>query len=266
MDMSRVSAELIAMYSDALERERALGPKRSPEFWNYGYWLPSVRNSQEASLALLQHLLAKLPPQPRSVLDVAFGKGESTLRLCQMFGPECVTGINIAADQVDYARERGIPCALRVMDAARLGFEAETFDCILCIEAAFHFQSRLDFLLEAHRVLRPAGRLLMSDILFRSTFGLDPAIYPGVNHVDGLEPYRELFMRAGFSADRLVIERSTQKQVVAFCARKAQELGILLQHPMAAPADLSPDRLWWIRFLVTRLLNISECVIVCAEK
>jgi SAM-dependent methyltransferase len=55
--------------------------------------------------------------------------------------------------------------ALVEADACALPFPSERFDRVFCIEAIFHFSSRANFLAEAARVLKPGGKLVMTDIL-----------------------------------------------------------------------------------------------------
>jgi MPBQ/MSBQ methyltransferase len=254
---------VISIYSRLMGFEAHERDNHEPGFWNYGYWLPPTTDPKQASTQLMEYLMAKLPSSSRRVLDVAFGKGGSTKRLCEVFGVPNVTGINLAQDQVDFARRKGIRCELRVMDAARLEFEPDTFDAILCIEAAFHFRSRQSFLTDAHRVLAPEGRLVMSDLLFRSGHGLDPEVFPPENRARSLQEYRELFFMAGFDQDRLSIEQSTQAQLIPHMAHLAQTSGFFT--PATLKVETSADR-WRASFIVTRLLNISDCVIVVAEK
>lgn len=254
------------MYSAVLDSERAGGPARAAtEFWNYGHWDASTQDHLHASRRLLDELLSRLPPDATAVLDVAIGKGASTLALCRRFGSGAITGIDIGDAQLQAARERGVSCALRIMDAARMSFPAEHFDCVLCVEGAFHFRSRQDFLSSVYRILRPGGRLVMSDVLFRSGYGLDPEAFPVENQIGSLDAYRTLFTNAGFVADRVTIEQTTEKQIVPYLMRQAEHLG-LLQTAIDGPRELSAEDRWRIWFLTTRLLNVRDCAIVCAEK
>ena len=254
---------VISLYSRLMGVETLEGALKDLGFWNYGYWLPPTKDPKQASKQLVEYLIAKLPPGSRRVLDVAFGMGGSTKRLCEIFGVSKVTGIDIAPDQVDFARRKGIRCELRVMDAARLEFEPNTFDAILCMEAAFHFRSRQSFLTDVHRVLAPGGRLVMSDLLFRSGFGLDPHVFPPENGVRSLHQYRELFFDAGFEQDQMSIEQTTHAQIIPHMVHLAEESGFFA--PATLRVETSAER-WRASFIVTRLLNIAECVIVVAEK
>lgn len=49
-----------------------------------------------------------------------------------------------------------------ILDAAKLPFEAGSFDTVCCIAALNHIPNRLEFLWEAHRILRPGGRCVLT--------------------------------------------------------------------------------------------------------
>lgn len=255
--------KLISTYSTHLQSEAVRKSVHVSEFWNYGYWLPETRNPRQASLELMNYLIGKLPRNSKRILDVGFGKGASTKRLCELFGVSRVIGLNIAPDQVEFARRNGVLCQLKVMDAVDLDFGEGTVDGILCMEAAFHFRSRRGFLEKAYSVLAPGGHLVMSDILFRSGYGLDPEVFPPENWITSLSQYEQLFVDAGFQRDLLLIEPTSTRQIIPHIAYLARAAGFLA--PDTIRIDTPYDRSQAV-FIVTRLLNVLECVIVAAVK
>jgi len=168
-------------------------------FSNYGYWRSGTRTQREASENLVAELLSAAGARQGRILDVACGKGESTRYLRRFFPPEDIVAINISDRQLRTCKQHVPECEFVLMDAAQLGFDDESFDTVLCVEAAFHFKTRRAFLAEACRVLRPGGHLVLSDILFSRIFtGLAPML-PHENYVRGVEEYRRLCRSAGLT-------------------------------------------------------------------
>ena len=104
-----------------------------------------------------------------TVLDVASGRGTSAFHLAESFGCR-VTGVDLSEENVrlatDEAARRGLSEQVRfeLGDAERLPFEEHTFDAIVCECAFCTFPSKQVAAAEFLRVLKPDGRLGLSDL------------------------------------------------------------------------------------------------------
>lgn len=103
------------------------------------------------------------------VLDAASGPGSSALLLAQHFGCR-VLGIDYGLDAVQRANARAQAAGLdhlvafRQGDAERLPLPDETFDALLCECAFCTFPEKASAAAEFQRVLKPGGRLGLSDV------------------------------------------------------------------------------------------------------
>lgn len=132
-------------------------------------------------------------------IEVASGSGGPALYLARTSGCR-VTGVDAnekgVATANEMAERSGQTERVRfaVADAtARLPFEADTFDALLCIDSVNHFPNRLDVLREWHRVLRPGRRAIFTDpvvitgpvtndeLALRSSIGFFLFVPPGIN-------------------------------------------------------------------------------------
>ena len=157
-------------------------------FYNFGYWTPETKSQREASETLVRKLLEFLPEKGGTILDVACGMGATTGMLLEQYAAPTVVGVNISLNQLSVAHESVADCSFIAMDATRLAFEDESFDDIICVEAAFHFTTRADFLKEAFRVLKPGGHLVHSDILQRSVKTSREGNFPRIAAGAGPQP------------------------------------------------------------------------------
>jgi len=157
------------------------------DFVNFGYWEPGTREQKEACEALMEKLLAFIPEKNGTILDAACG--------------------NISEKQLETARANAPGCRFVLMNAAELQFEDASFDNIISVEAAFHFDTREKFLREACRVLKPGGTLVLSDSLF--TRWWERIKPPGrlLNYVEDPAAYRALCQSAGFQDAEIIDAR-----------------------------------------------------------
>ena len=165
---------------------------------NFGYWTRSTVVGKHGD-HLVDQLLNLLPKTEGNILDVACGQGGTTKRLMASFSPSNITAINLFEDQLCAAKELAPGCRFLQMDATKLSFDDDTFDAIICVEAAFHFETREDFLKESWRVLKPGGFLILADILVTGPC----QEIPEENVVSHAE-YEETIKRVGFPSPEIV--------------------------------------------------------------
>lgn len=103
------------------------------------------------------------------VLDVASGKGESALFLAKQFGCQ-VVGVDFGSQNVSEANARAAAAQVDRLvsfvegDAERLDFPDAAFDAVICECAFCTFPDKRAAASEFARVLRPGGRIGMSDL------------------------------------------------------------------------------------------------------
>ncbi|MBW2263175.1 MAG: class I SAM-dependent methyltransferase [Deltaproteobacteria bacterium] len=103
------------------------------------------------------------------LLDVATGPGASAVLAARKKGCR-VTGVDLSTENLArtgaLAKERGVAdlVTVREADAERLPFEDGSFDVVLCECAFCTFVDKTTAAREMARVLRPGGRLALSDM------------------------------------------------------------------------------------------------------
>jgi ubiquinone/menaquinone biosynthesis C-methylase UbiE len=168
-------------YFDHLLKAFSAGDRRLEaafgEHVHWGYWPePQAAAATPEDLAAAAEALTALvvdtldPSDGDRVLDVGCGFGGTIGHLDRRLRGADLVGLNIDARQLQRARARHAPTRgnrIRFLqgDACRLPFPDASFDGLLAVECIFHFPSRRRFLEEARRVLRPGGRLALSDFV-----------------------------------------------------------------------------------------------------
>ncbi|HET8683768.1 MAG TPA: methyltransferase domain-containing protein [Micromonosporaceae bacterium] len=191
--------------------------------FHFGYWDgPSdTRSIQEATDRFTDLLIARLKVGPGDrVLDVGCGIGKPALRLASATGAE-VLGISITPPQVEQATERARAegmsgtVTFRHADAMNMPFGTESFDAALAFESIMHMD-RPTALKEIARVLKPGGRLVLTDVTpltdandfksFASLAGEEPQPEKTSDFVAslvGIDDYPRLFADAGLRVDEV---------------------------------------------------------------
>jgi ubiquinone/menaquinone biosynthesis C-methylase UbiE len=174
------------------------------DFFNFGYWLEDTASQREACESLMDKLLTFIPEKKGKILDVACGRGATTRHLLRYYRPSDVIGVDVSQQQLETGKLNASGCRFMVMDATDLAFEDGFFNSVICVEAAFHFGTREQFLREACRVLQPGGHLVLSDILLAKWAEEVRHIRTVKNYLPDLKAYQEVYSRAGFQDVQVV--------------------------------------------------------------
>jgi tocopherol O-methyltransferase len=136
---------------------------------HYGYWEKDTRNFLDALSNTNKKLaeIARIKNGDR-VLDAGCGVGGSALWLASVLSCK-VTGITVSPRQVRQATELSIRYKLghlvdyAVADYCATAFPDASFDIVWALESLCHAADKKAFLVEAMRVLKPGGRVVLAD-------------------------------------------------------------------------------------------------------
>ncbi len=135
---------------------------------HYGLWNESTKNLQESILNTNQLIcdLAEFK-DGQKVLDAGCGVGGSIFYIKKKFNVD-IEGITISKKQIEKANELkhryGIKdVTFSLQSFTNTNFEDNTFDVVYSIESVCHAENKNDFFKEAHRILKPTGKLIIWD-------------------------------------------------------------------------------------------------------
>jgi ubiquinone/menaquinone biosynthesis C-methylase UbiE len=173
-------------YVEFVLSETSSGNERVREAWSrnlhWGYWAcPEAADVSVSGYARAQDELTRRHfteggvASGQRIADVGCGLGGALALLNESFDELDLVGLNIDERQLARARANVTPRAgsgnrveFVLGDACALPFPDRSIDVVLSVECIFHFASKQRYFAEVKRVLKPGGRLVVSDFVARS--------------------------------------------------------------------------------------------------
>lgn len=182
------------------------------EIWglhvHHGLWESGKETSDEATLALVQHMVKDLALNSESeICDVGCGYGASARYLAATRGSR-VTALSVSEKQVSFARKHteGLPVKILKRDWMKNRLPSNHFDLVYSIESTEHMPDLRKFFTEARRVLKPGGSLRVYAWLsaeapqnWAQERLLEPICEEGRMRLGKESEYRAIMEESGFS-------------------------------------------------------------------
>ncbi len=174
MEKAITEQDIINYYDDCQIDYELVWHLKSRMAMHYGYWDADTKNLRQ-SLTNMNTKLAAVVGITKNdyILDAGCGVGGSSIFLAKQFGCR-VKGITLSAKQVATARanakdnKASDKAEFEVANFTATGFPDESFDVVWAIESVCHVAEKADFLIEAHRILKKGGRLILADFFSNS--------------------------------------------------------------------------------------------------
>lgn len=200
------------------------------EHLHHGYW--KGNESAETAVKQLSELVADSAQikQGDRVCDIGCGYGGTSELLARQFGAE-VTGLTISKAQLKIAKQRSSqsnPTYL-LCDWLENNLSNATFDAVISIESSEHMVDKQKFFNEAHRVLRPNGRIVVCAWLakekptsYEERYLLEPICREGrLPSMGSIQDYHLWMEKAGFQDIQYTDLTRQVRKTWAICMRRS---------------------------------------------
>lgn len=210
MELTDSHKKIIEYYKDTENAYKDSWDLNNSLAIHYGYWDDKVRSFPQSLLRMNEVMMeAAGIKRSDSVLDAGCGVGGSSIFLASVLGCK-VTGISLSERQVEQAtanakqREVHGLVDFKVMDYCATGFPDASFDIVWGCESICYAEDKHRFVLEAYRLLKPGGRLVIADgFVTKTVYNDRPVIRKWlagwqVNNLESPSRFKNLLNLEGF--------------------------------------------------------------------
>ena len=161
-------------YSELVDILQSL-KNNNKKYMNYGYWCEGIENIEQANIKLCDIIYEEISDglnNDMKILDVGCGYGEQDIywskKIKESNKKIYLEAIDINDESINYAKKtnKNKNISFKNGSATNLKYNDNTFNYVISLESAFHYDKREDFFKEAYRVLKPGGKLIMGDLIY----------------------------------------------------------------------------------------------------
>ena len=243
------SRHLSLMYDSEMPQRRLLNVTWNGKYWmNFGFW-DGTRCFPEAAEALAFKLGKEVGLGETDVcLDVGCGCGDQVFYFKDRFSVCEIVGIDIVPKQISIAQKRlrtrkaavgDQKIAFFATDAVRMPISFEgKFSKVLCLDSAYHFSTREQFLYTANLCMTHNGKIGLIDICLLSEWSsyslmertslyiVSSLFHIPIANMGTVKDYETCLRKSGFSVERFEdISESVVPGFVEFVKRHQIILG-----------------------------------------
>lgn len=139
---------------------------------HYPFFVKKNESLERRQINLTDYCVSHLDDlRGKRVLEIGCGNGIQSMYIANTFKPGMTIGIDLNEENILLAQKlerNGSDILFHVDDAHKLEkIEDNSIDTIICIESAFHYPEKEQFLEQVRRVLKDNGEFVIADILSR---------------------------------------------------------------------------------------------------
>ncbi|MGB3442472.1 MAG: methyltransferase domain-containing protein [Actinophytocola sp.] len=207
-ELNSTPAEIAEFYDGA----SVMADKYFGGYQRQGYWYDDADDAslEEGAGRLTRKIVDVLGLRPgESLLDAGCGTGTATIDIAGEYDVR-VTGITISPAEAAKAKARANDAGVsdqvgfEVADYHTLPFPENHFDALVAFESLFNAYDLEKALLEFHRVLRPGGRVAMSEIAKTTDASPLGKPFPQAREPMTMDSWVTAFESAGFVVEERI--------------------------------------------------------------